>query len=409
MAEAIEIDGVGKRFRLDEGFDAYDTLRESLTRSLRRGLRTRQADERWLWALRDVSLTVEEGEIVGVIGRNGAGKTTLLRIVARITAPTLGVSRTRGRVGSLLDVGTGFHPELTGRENVFLNGAVLGMSRAEVRRRFDEIVAFAGLERFLDTPVKRYSSGMYLRLAFSVAAHLEPEIVVVDEVLAVGDAEFQQRCLGKMGELERSGRTVVFVSHDLGALNRLCDRVVWLEEGRVRRDGIAVDVIEAYLSGITPTVTERLFAADGNERVHLLSVAITDPSGEPLTSVHRDQPFCIKIVVDAFEPLPSLDVAIYVLWNQLRVLEEAWSDTTDQRSVARPGRYEVVIDIPPVFAAGDFVLGVWAGTEFETFFEEEVFRIELRPRPNDRTEHVERNRVVSPPVVWRVKELVRDG
>ena len=220
---AIRAEGVGKRYAIGVSRAAYGSLRESLTEALtapfRRRARGRAIPESdTLWALRDVSFEVREGEVVGVIGRNGAGKSTLLKILARITEPTTGQVVLSGRIGSLLEVGTGFHPELTGRENVFLNGAILGMRRAEILKKFDEIVAFAELERFLDTPVKHYSTGMYLRLAFAVAAHLEPEILLVDEVLAVGDAAFQKRCLGKMNEVAKAGRTVLFVSHNLGAV-----------------------------------------------------------------------------------------------------------------------------------------------------------------------------------------------
>ena len=199
------------------------------------------------WALRDVSFDVQQGEVLGIIGRNGAGKSTLLKILSRITEPTAGRVTLRGRVASLLEVGTGFHPELTGRENIFLNGAILGMSRAEIRRKFDEIVAFAEVEQFLDTPVKRYSSGMYVRLAFAVAAHLEPEILVVDEVLAVGDAEFQKKCLGKMGEVAKGGRTVLFVSHNMAAIRRLCSRVILLKNGRITQSGNVNQCIDTYL------------------------------------------------------------------------------------------------------------------------------------------------------------------
>ena len=199
------------------------------------------------WALKDISFKVKQGEVIGIIGRNGAGKSTLLKIISRITEPTKGRIRINGRVASLLEVGTGFHPELTGRENIFLNGAILGMGKAEIKRKFDEIVAFAEIEKFLDMPVKRYSSGMYVRLAFAVAAHLEPEILLVDEVLAVGDAQFQKKCLGKMSEVAEEGRTVLFVSHNMGAVSRLCNRALMLNGGELEKDGLSVDVISTYL------------------------------------------------------------------------------------------------------------------------------------------------------------------
>jgi lipopolysaccharide transport system ATP-binding protein len=251
---------VGHRAERGGGLFSYTSLRDVMARELRnaarktvdivRGRQVVQGDAvEEFWALKDVSFEVQEGDVLGIIGRNGAGKSTLLKILSRITEPTAGRVTLRGRVASLLEVGTGFHPELTGRENIYLNGAILGMSRAEIRKKFDEIVAFAEVEQFLDTPVKRYSSGMYVRLAFAVAAHLEPEILVVDEVLAVGDAEFQKKCLGKMSEVSsREGRTVLFVSHNMGVVTTLCPTAIWLDHGSICERGTARGVIEEYLS-----------------------------------------------------------------------------------------------------------------------------------------------------------------
>ena len=238
MSVAIEADSLSKKYRLGEYHAAYGTLRETIVHASKRLTgreHNRPAQE--IWALRDVSFQVPEGQVLGIIGRNGAGKSTLLKILTRIVTPTLGQAEIRGRVGSLLEVGTGFNQELTGRENVYLNGAILGMKRKEIEQRFDEIVEFSGVERFIDTPVKRYSSGMYVRLAFSVAAHFEPEVILVDEVLSVGDAEFQRRCLGRMEEFGNTGRTVVFVSHALPAIAQLCDRAIWIDGGLVVGDG----------------------------------------------------------------------------------------------------------------------------------------------------------------------------
>ncbi len=250
-AAVIEATGLGKRYRIGTRVP-YKTLREAIagiaSAAARRRRREVTTEEGTLWALRDVSFRVEPGEALGIIGRNGAGKTTLLKILSRITEPSTGEVRLRGRVGSLLEVGTGFHPELTGRENIFLNGAILGMRTAEVKRKFDEIVAFAEVERFLDTPVKHYSSGMYVRLAFAVAAHLEPEILLIDEVLAVGDAAFQRKCLGKMEDVAGEGRTVLFVSHNLGLVRQLCRRAILLVDGAVAADGVPADVVAAYLA-----------------------------------------------------------------------------------------------------------------------------------------------------------------
>ena len=245
----IHGEGLGKRYH--RGLQVDDGLRHSLEAFLRSPIASlRRKKEETFWALKDVSLQVKEGEVLGLIGRNGAGKTTLLKILSRITRPTTGWAEIHGRVGSLLEVGTGFHPELTGRENTFLSGAILGMGKAEIERKFDEIVAFAELEKFIDTPVKHYSSGMYVRLAFAVAAHLEPEILLVDEVLAVGDINFQKKCLGKMGDVARAGRTVVLVSHQLNQIRRLCQRVVWIDDGSVRQDGPTHEVVSAYESAM---------------------------------------------------------------------------------------------------------------------------------------------------------------
>ncbi len=245
----ISVEKISKRYRLGE--TAAGTLREAFARWVerRRGVvpTREEADRREIWALRDVSFEVKRGEVLGIIGKNGAGKSTLLKILSRITEPTSGRAVLRGRVASLLEVGTGFHPDLTGRENIYLNGAILGMKKAEIARKFDEIVAFAELERFIDTPVKRYSSGMYVRLAFAVAAHLEPEILLVDEVLAVGDASFQRKCLGKMGEVSRAGRTVLFVSHNMNAIRQLCGRTLLFTNGRIEQDAAADITMAAYL------------------------------------------------------------------------------------------------------------------------------------------------------------------
>jgi homopolymeric O-antigen transport system ATP-binding protein len=244
----IQGEGLGKRYRRGLTVDAG--LRHALERFVKSPFSVFRKKEETFWALKDVCLQVNEGEVLGLIGRNGAGKTTLLKILSRITKPTTGWAEIHGRVGSLLEVGTGFHPELTGRENAFLSGAILGMNKREIERKFDEIVAFAELEKFIDTPVKHYSSGMYVRLAFAVAAHLEPEILLVDEVLAVGDINFQKKCLGKMGDVARAGRTVVLVSHQLNQIRKLCHRVMWVDNGSIRLNGDAHEVVSAYESAM---------------------------------------------------------------------------------------------------------------------------------------------------------------
>jgi lipopolysaccharide transport system ATP-binding protein len=301
---AIQIEGIGKKYRLGPR-ESYRSLRESLVRigSAPARLMSRLAGkgpvDEVFWALRDVSFSVQPGEIVGIIGRNGAGKSTLLKILSRITNPTEGRVTLRGRVGSLLEVGTGFHPELTGRENIFLNGAILGMRRKETQERFDEIVAFAEVEQFLDTAVKHYSSGMYMRLAFAVAAHLEPEILLVDEVLAVGDASFQKKCLNKMESVSRHGRTIFFVSHNMTSITRLCGRAIMLENGRVFQDGAAAAVVTTYLRSGLGTTAARVWSdparAPGNSIARLKSVRARTESGDTADSFDIRRPIGLEM------------------------------------------------------------------------------------------------------------------
>jgi lipopolysaccharide transport system ATP-binding protein len=309
----VSIEGLSKRYKLGRQQSQQDGLRHRLDRALRpsnwmRSIRRRAtapaAEE--FWALRDINLDIRRGEVVGIIGRNGAGKSTLLKILSRITEPTEGRIRIRGRTASLLEVATGFHPELTGRENVFLNGAILGMSHAEIKAKFDPIVAFAEVEKFLDTPVKHYSSGMYVRLAFAVAAHLEPDILVVDEVLAVGDAEFQKKCLDKMDDVGHTGRTVLFVSHNMQAVARLSNRGILLDKGRVMLDGPVQRVASAYLtSGVgTSAVREWLNAskAPGTDVVRLRAVRVRSASGEIADTVDIRRRVGIEIEYDVLQP-----------------------------------------------------------------------------------------------------------
>jgi ABC-2 type transport system ATP-binding protein/lipopolysaccharide transport system ATP-binding protein len=367
---AIEVEHLSKRYPLGED-QLGATLREAVTSSIRRLGRSggrRRRDE--IWSLRDVNLEVQEGEALGVIGRNGAGKSTLLKILSRITEPTSGVARTRGRVAALLEVGTGFHPELTGRENVYLNAAILGMGRRAVERRFEEIVTFAGMERFVDTPIKRYSSGMYLRLAFSVAAHLEPDILAVDEVLAVGDAEFQAKCLGRMASAEQEGRTVVFVSHNLDAIARLCPRSVWLEQGSIQAMGPTGEVLDDYLGSLVDRRTETWFAEDSENPVALQAVTILDPLGRPAEVLRRDQSFTIEIRFSVRTSIPGLDLSSPITnMRGVEVLCEGWGDTVPVRP-GDPGTYVARLAVPPVLNCGEYVVGVWIGTRYDTFLEE---------------------------------------
>src|SRR6202050_1654407 len=311
----IRVERIGKRYRLGEGL-RHTALRNVIGDALRAPLRLltgsshirnngpgasspvtnagasagmAAGSSRFIWALKDVNFEVRQGEAVGVIGRNGAGKSTLLKILARTTRPTEGHAEIHGRIGSLLEVGTGFHPELTGRENVYMSGAILGMRKAEIDRKFDEIVAFSEVERFLDTPLKHYSSGMGMPLAFAVAAHLEPEILLVDEVLSVGDASFQKKCLGKMGQVSRDGRTILFVSHNMAAVKALCSRAVLMRDGVVAASGIVADVADDYLLGTAPGASARewcdLATAPGNESVRISFIRIIPPEGEATITI----------------------------------------------------------------------------------------------------------------------------
>jgi len=381
------------------------TLREKLADRLRPGA-VQTNGTREVWALRDLDLEIDEGDVVGIVGRNGAGKTTFLKTVARIVRPTTGVVRVRGRVGALLEVGTGFHPELTGRENVFLNGVVLGMSRREIRRRFDQIVEFAGVERFLDTPLKRYSSGMYLRLAFAVAAHVEPDVVIVDEVLAVGDAEFQRRCLGRMSEFGREGRTVLFVSHDTGVVGQLCRRAIWLDEGRIRSDGDAPDVLDMYLRSTVQAATRVDVPLQLHSPIERLSLMLLGNRSELKDTPRRDQPLTFQIGFTARQRLVGVDAAVYVIDRHgARIINENLSDTGETIS-GPPQKYLISLTVPPLLAAGEYVVGVWLGNNDERLFGGELLRLTILPLPQDREESV--HGAVRPAVGWSV-EVERPG
>ncbi len=308
--------------------------------------------DRWLWALRDVSFEVGQGEVLGIVGRNGAGKTTLLKLLARITRPTSGRAVLEGRLGALLEVGTGFHPELTGRDNIYLNGAILGMGRAEIASRFDEIVQFAGIERFLDTPLKRYSSGMYVRLAFAVAAHLEPEILVVDEVLAVGDTEFQKKCLGRMSEVASEGRTVLFVSHNLLAVRKLCTSALLLEQGAVEYQGDVAHCLKLYLGNTADEASARVDLREsrqnGSGEVEFLEVAISDPDGRLSSSIAIGEPFDVSVRFRLNEPVEDLLIGLAVHGSEdLPIFSTHWNDLGDASFSLEPGEWETKVRIDP--------------------------------------------------------------
>jgi lipopolysaccharide transport system ATP-binding protein len=313
----ISIEKLGKRYTIDHQRSSSDGMRHVIENAMRapfawlRSRRQRKMERVDFWALKDVSFQVNQGEVVGIIGRNGAGKSTILKILSRITVPTEGQIRIKGRTASLLEVGTGFHPELTGRENIFLNGAILGMTRAEIIRKFDEIVEFSGVEEFLDTPVKRYSSGMYVRLAFAVAAHLEPEILIIDEVLAVGDAAFQKKCLGKMGSFAKSGRTVLFVSHSMDAIRTLCERCIWIKDGHLHKDGRTEEIVEDYFNSVS---TEQVFSCANKEYgLAIQKVSLKNEHGNETSQFRPGEDLTVEIAYDASKPIDRPIVALGVL------------------------------------------------------------------------------------------------
>ena len=396
---AVRVENLGKLYRIGQ-IVGYGTLRESLTNAVTapfRHLRQPRAtshepsamshESNYIWALKDVSFELKRGGAVGIIGRNGSGKTTILKILSRITAPTEGCAEIHGRVGSLLEVGIGFHPELTGRENIYLNGAVLGMKRAEVKLRFDEIVAFSEIEKFLDTPVKRYSSGMYVRLAFAVAAHLEPEVLIVDEVLAVGDTAFQKKCLGKMGDVARGGRTVLFVSHNLGAVQRLCQQTILLEKGRITDFGDSVAVCEKYLhSDIQSSSGMYKFDGGAEHEIQFLRAELLNSQGELTGTFRADESIKFRITYRIVKELSGVSIAINItdpvgssLWgmSDLDIFPELYEkrragtwvyECIAPGNVLRPGTYMVALGAgsgsqyyhhPPLFPFEITTAGYW--------------------------------------------------
>ena len=388
---AISVQGLSKAYVIGRARERSTTLGEALARGLRQSLRKPPGDT--FWALRDVTFEVGRGEAVGIIGRNGAGKSTLLKLLSRITEPTAGEARLYGRVGSLLEVGTGFHPELTGRENIFLNGAILGMTRREIRRHFDAIVAFAEVERFLDTPVKRYSSGMYVRLAFAVAAHLNPDILLVDEVLAVGDAAFQAKCLGKMQDVStQEGRTVLFVSHNMAAVTTLCQRAIFVDGGRVTRDGPATEVVEHYHQQLFSLARDRTDLRDavrsGNGKARFVSVAVTptDVAGAalPVAEVGCDVTF--EVVIECLADVQHVILAV--------VIYDARGYRLVDLNTERQATYPDLVageELRATFVArrlllkpGQYLVGLWLGRRKDAIdYIEPATAFTIAARPED--------------------------
>ncbi|MFN5169116.1 MAG: ABC transporter ATP-binding protein [Cyclobacteriaceae bacterium] len=421
----IHIDSVSKQYRL--GKIGTGTLSHDLNRwwyqvrgkedpYLKIGKandRSQRASSEYVWALQNVSFEVQHGEVLGIIGRNGAGKSTLLKILSRTTLPTRGAVKAKGRIASLLEVGTGFHPELTGKENIFLNGAILGMRKAEIRKQFDAIVDFSGVEAYIDTPVKRYSSGMYVRLAFAVAAHLDPDILIVDEVLAVGDAEFQKKCLGKMKDVSTGdGKTVLFVSHNMTAINSLCTRALYLHNGQVASTGNPEEVITEYLSTGSEIATYRKWTANwpGDDAARLLEVKLTDSDGQPLDVVDFYRAAAIEfqyeVLRPGFCPVPNLH-----LYNDKGDLVFI-SGADQEERFGEPGRFRTVMNLPPqLLNTGRYLAGVAVSTtvpEKVHFFERDVIVFDVIEDMNQRT-HGYRGTipgVVRPRLHWSTERKV---
>ena len=415
---ALRVSSLGKRYHLGRQKAAADrTLRETMAAALRAPF-TRSNKGAEFWALKDVSFDVPRGAVLGVIGRNGAGKSTLLKILARVTEPTTGRAEMRGRVGSLLEVGTGFHPELTGRENIYLNGAILGMKRSAIAQRFDEIVAFAEVAEFIDTPVKRYSSGMYLRLAFAVAAHLEPDILLVDEVLAVGDLAFQRKCLGKMREVSSGGRTVLFVSHNLSAIGRLCSQAIYIDRGQLAAAGETAAVMSRYLASAGTEVGERDWPDDetapGDENLRLLALRLLAADGSPAEVVRQDRAFQVAIRYRVLASMANANVGLE-LRTEEGVTVLATYDADDPAWSGRgrePGVYESICTVPArLLNEGTYVLKVSAGIPHLKLCisEEDVLSLEVAPPVSGEGASgrmgARRPGIVAPDLPWTVEAL----
>ena len=385
---AIKVEGISKRYRIGMMYERPDTLRDVIVSSFQRtgrrikGEQKASREERnHIWALRDISFDVKRGQVLGIIGRNGAGKSTLLKVLSRVTDPTEGYGEINGRVGSLLEVGTGFHPELTGRENIFLNGAILGMHRQEIEKKFDEIVAFSEVEQFIDTPVKRYSSGMYLRLAFAVAAHLEPEILVVDEVLAVGDADFQRKCLGKMGDVAQQGRTVLFVSHNMSAILRLTQEALVLDKGRILMRAPTPQAVDYYLNMGLAKQGERIWDADevpeNAAPFRPVALRVLDNQGNVVETARSTEGFDIEVEYNLADVITGLRVGLYMTTTQGEIVFTTFD--TDKIEVFesltnRPaGHYFSRCHVPANFMnEGRFIVGVNAGSfQIKRYFQDE--------------------------------------
>jgi lipopolysaccharide transport system ATP-binding protein len=412
MTMAVEVSGVSKQYV--RGVLPGSRTMSEVTTQWAKGLFQRSPDssppiEENFWALRDVSFSIPQGQVVGIIGRNGSGKSTLLKIISQITSPTAGEVRLNGRTGTLLEVGTGFHPDLSGRENVFLNGAILGMSRAEIARKFDEIVDFSGVEAFIDTPVKRYSSGMQTRLAFSVAAHLDPEILIIDEVLSVGDAEFQRKCLGKMREVTGNGRTVLFVSHSMATVTSLCSKCIFLENGQVKEIGEPHRVSDLYFSEVSQTGAQLAYGDSGqmpgDDVARLLGARLINSDLEEVDCFRRDSAIGIEMSFEVLQGGHKLVPNFHIFLQDQCAFVSAPPNT----AALAPGTYSAMMSVPPRFLNnGVFGVGVAVSSMSPVtvhFFERDALRFHviddiLDPTRNDYTQTFPG--VVRPDLDWNV-------
>ncbi len=417
---AIRVEHLSKQYRIGGSQAPYQTLRETIVGAVRKPLKVLSGESKVgpekIWALNDVSFEIKRGEVVGVIGRNGAGKSTLLKILSHITSPTKGRVEIHGRVGSLLEVGTGFHNELTGRENIYLNGAILGMTRAEIARKFDEIVDFAEIEKFLDTPVKHYSSGMYMRLAFAVAAHLEPEILLVDEVLAVGDAEFQKKCLGKMGEVAHKGRAVLFVSHNIAAVLNLCSRGMLFEKGQLLFDANIKNVVERYLTdnqNIKSVYEFKTTLLEKQNGFNFISVSILRPGTNKISSeVSLVEGFDVEIKYEISKPIKNANIAFH-LYNGLGSCifssTDVDSDINLFEKLREKGIYVSRVFISKDFLrAGKYVVGVSASIPNRKILGDYKFLMSINVIDTGSVEETigqGREGIISPVIKWRTKKL----
>ncbi len=419
MNDAIRVEDLGKRYRIGGMPSGYRTLRDALASSLRRLSRREPPPSKdTIWALRHINFNVERGQVLGIVGRNGAGKSTLLKLLSRVTDPTEGKAEIYGRVGSLLEVGTGFHPELTGRENIYLNGAILGMKRAEIERKFDEIVDFAEVRKFIDTPVKRYSSGMYLRLAFGVAAHLEPEILVVDEVLAVGDAEFQRKCLGKMSDVAHEGRTVLFVSHNMSAILRLTEETIVLDKGQIVMRGPTPEAVDFYMTSEMARSGERRWEPGDDYQTdnpfHPLAIRVLDSQDRVADRVLSSEDFSVEFEYELQEELTGLRVGMYLATSRGEQVFTSFDtdnpETYERLTDRRKGHYISKCRIPrDLLNGGVFIIGVNASSfRIRSYFTDEhalTFTVDPTGAPGSQWAEPRRG-PVRPALNWEITEAV---